>query len=101
MAASVPVNTQRRDWFRILRDLARVGVSYADVGRRCNRNPSTVAKWAEGADPKDTDARIVLALYAKHCPIEYIAHQKQFDIRIEIDRIEQDGEQKHLKFVGA
>jgi hypothetical protein len=78
----LPVNTQPRDWFRILRDLTAAGVGYAKVARKCNRNSSTVANWANGSEPKESDARVVLALYAKHCPQKYLEHQRQFDIRV-------------------
>lgn len=74
------MNARRRDWFRILRDLATVGVSMADVARKCNRHPHTVGRWAEGSDPKDTDARVVLALYAKHFPEKYRDHAKEFEV---------------------
>lgn len=77
------MNKARREWFDILRDLMAAGVSMADVGRKCNRNKKTVHLWAEGGEPKDSDARIVLALYAKHCPDKYRAHQLRYEIRIE------------------
>jgi hypothetical protein len=70
----------RRDWFRILRDLSAAGVSMAQVARKCNRDPRSVQGWADGGDPKDTDARIVLSLYARHCPLKYIEHKRKFDI---------------------
>lgn len=92
---------RRRDWFRILRDLSAARVSYSMVARKCNRNPTTVQSWAEGGDPKESDARIVLALYAKHCPMKYIEHQKEFDIRVEIDRATEEGESFALPFVGS
>lgn len=71
---------RKRDWFRILRDLQAAGCSYHAVARKCDRNPTTVQAWAEGVDPKELDARIVLALYAKHCPDKYLAHQTEFAI---------------------
>ncbi len=95
----VPVNSRRRDWWRILRDLMRVGIPLTAVARKCNRNATTVRSWADGGEPKESDARIVLALYAKHCPVEYIRHQKQFDIRIEIDEVTEPGENRVLPFV--
>lgn len=98
---AIPVTTRRRDWFRILRDLIRVGVPYSAVAKKCNRDTGTVANWANGGDPKESDARIVLALYAKHCPREYLEHQKEFDIRIEIDRVTEPGETRTLPFVGG
>ena len=91
---------RRRDWFSVLRALARVGISYAEVGRRCGRDPTTVRMWAEGGDPKESEARIVLALFAKHCPVEYVAHQKHYDIKVEIDNVTQQGENRSLPFVG-
>lgn len=96
MSAAVPVNSRRRDWFRILRDLMAVGVSMNQVARKCGRNGTTVKNWACGSEPKDSDARIVLALYAKHCPEKYRAHQKHFDIRLEIEAIGEPGEQRSL-----
>lgn len=93
--------TRRRDWFRVLRDLTAVGVRYADVARKCNRDVSTVKGWADGGDPKEADARIVLALYAKHCPLKYLEHQRAFDIRVEIDLATGVGETRVLPFVGG
>lgn len=91
--------TRRRDWFRILRDLMEAGVSMGTVGRKCNRNPHTVVNWANGSDPKEADARIVLALYAKHCPEKYREHQKDFEIHVEIEAITEVGEQRLLKMI--
>ena len=80
-SVSVPTNSRRRDWFKILRDLMRAGVSMSEVGRKCHRDIKTVAHWGDGGDPKDSDARTVLALYARHCPDQYAEHQAQFEIR--------------------
>lgn len=63
-----------RDWFRILRDLMAAGVSMNEVARRCGRTVGSVQHWSEGGEPKDTDARTVLALYRKHCPGQYWTH---------------------------
>lgn len=82
--STIPVNTRRRDWFRIIRDLAKKNIRAAEIGRKCNRDRGTVIGWANGGEPKDTDARIVLALYAKYCPEQYAAHQKEFEIRVEV-----------------
>lgn len=97
-AVTAPVNHRRRDWFRILRDLKGAGISYSQVARKCGRNPTAVQAWADGGDPKDTDARVVLALYAKYCPLSYLAHQEQFDIRVEIEAITEPGENRTLPF---
>jgi sulfite reductase beta subunit-like hemoprotein len=91
------MNVRKRDWFRILRDLKAVGVSYHAVARRCNRNPTTVQAWAEGVEPKESDARVVLALYAKHLPEAYIVHQREFAIRV--DDVTDAGETPRLAFV--
>jgi len=87
---------RKRDWFVILRDLMKAGVSMSKVARKCNRDATTVYKWADGGEPKESDARVVLALYAKHCPGKYREHQKAFDIRIEIDAVTEVGEQLGL-----
>ncbi len=75
---------RRRDWFRILRDLMGAGVSMAEVGRSCNRTRFTVHNWAEGGEPKESDARVILTLYAKHCPDKYRVHAAQFEIPLAI-----------------
>lgn len=97
MAASVPVHSGRRDWFRILRDLSAAGVSMGKIARKTNHQTATVAAWANGGDPKETDARIVLALYARHCPLKYLEHQAQYEIRATVEA----GENHTLPFVGA
>lgn len=73
---------QKRDWFRILRDLMAAGVSMHQVARVCGRHPKAVLAWAEGGDPKDTDARMVLQLYARFCPSKYLEQEKQFRITV-------------------
>lgn len=92
--------TRRRDWFRILRDLVAAGVSMSKVARKCNRDKGTIAGWADGGEPKESDARIVLALYAKHCPEKYADHARQFDIRVEIEAVTDVGETRGLPFLG-
>jgi len=73
-----PSQQKRRDWFRILRDLMAENVSMAKIARACNRDQKTVSNWADGGEPKDSDARVVLALYAKFCPEKYAEHCKEF-----------------------
>lgn len=75
-----PMLRRRRDWFYILRDLQKAGVSYREVARKCCKHVGAITNWAEGGEPRDTDARIVLALYARYCPEEFAAHQKLFDV---------------------
>lgn len=79
---TAPVVKRRRDWFLVLRGLMAAGISMSDVARACERATTTVQAWAEGSDPKEADARIVLALYAKHCPEEFAAHEREFAIRL-------------------
>lgn len=73
--------TRKRDWFRILRDLMAAGVSMARIASLCGKSggASTVAHWANGGEPKDSDARIVLALYRRHCPQQFEAHMREFE----------------------
>lgn len=90
---------RRRDWFRIIRDLMGAGVSMGLIGRKTGRDKTTVQNWADGSEPKESDARMVLALYAKHCPVEYTEHQKHFEIHVEIDASTSPGENRVLPFV--
>ncbi len=99
--STVPVNKRRRDWFAILRTLARHGVSMADVAAACCRSPSSVKAWQYLSEPKESDARIVLALLAKHAPDEYAKQQAEFGIRLEIEATIMPGEQRRLSFVGV
>lgn len=71
---------KRRDWFRITRDLIGAGCSLSEIARKCCRDVGTVQAWAEGGEPKDSDARVVLALYARFCPKQYAEHQRAFQI---------------------
>src|SRR5436309_1075527 len=71
---------RRRPWFEILRELIKAGVPYAAVARKCNRDVSTVCNWANGGDPKDSDARVVMALYARHCPERFAEHEREFGV---------------------
>ncbi len=73
---------RRRDWFVILRDLMKAGVSMAQVARQCGREKGSVMHWSNGGEPRESDARIVLALYAAHCPTKYLSHQAQFEIKV-------------------
>lgn len=95
------MQSKRRDWFKILRDLKKAGISYHEVARKCCRYIASVHNWAEGGDPKDSDAQVVLALYAKHCPNEYQEHmRKHGDIAARIEAITNPGESRTLPFVG-
>lgn len=71
---------RRRDWERVLLDLRSAGCSFSSVARVCNRDVSTVRLWVQGGDPKESDARIVLALYQRYCPDKFAAHQEQFGV---------------------
>jgi hypothetical protein len=75
------VRKVQRPWFRILRDLMAAGISMAKVAKVCGKTggASTVQHWADGGDPKDADARVVLALYRRYCPEKYEAHMKEFE----------------------
>lgn len=75
-----PRNQRQRDWFRIIRDLMKAGVSMHKVAMTCGKRATgTVQHWCEGGEPKDSDARVVLALYKRHCPDQYLKHMQEFD----------------------
>lgn len=92
--------SKRRDWFVILRHLKKAGVSYRDVASRCSKHVGAVQNWAEGGEPKDSDAQVVLALFAKHCPVEYAEHMKTRGLTERIDAVTAPGETRVLPFVG-
>jgi transposase-like protein len=75
---------RRRDWFRIVRSLMSAGISMGEVARQVGRDQKTVAAWTEGGEPRESDARIVLALFAKHCPRQYLDHERRYRIALEI-----------------
>jgi hypothetical protein len=97
---TVPISSRktRRDWFRILRDLMAAGISMSSVARKCDHDVCTVRNWAEGGEPKESDARIVLAMYARHCPVQYRAHQRHFEISVTVDAVTDLGETRSLPF---
>lgn len=82
---------KRRDWFYILRKLMKAGVSMGQVARKTGRDKTTVQAWANGSEPKESDARLVLELFAKHCPREYVAHEQQYRIEVDPSALAIDG----------
>lgn len=75
-----PRNQRRRDWFRIIRDLMKAGISMHKIAGNCGKKATgTVQHWCEGGEPKDSDARVVLALYKRHCPEAYEKHMLEFE----------------------
>lgn len=97
--STVPVTKRKRDWFALIRMLMRYGVTMSEIAKHCGRDVSAVKHWQNGGEPKESDARIVLALLAKHAPEEYRRHQAEFDIRIEVRAVTVPGEQTRLCFV--
>lgn len=80
---------QKRDWFRILRDLMAADTPMSRVARLCGRDVKTVQSWANGTEPKDSDARMVLQLYARFCPAKYLEQEKQFMITVGVIHAEE------------
>lgn len=58
------------------------GLPLAAVARACCRDTGTVRMRVAGGDPKESDARVALALYAKHSPALYSAHAVEFTIHL-------------------
>lgn len=74
------VKKKQRPWFRILRDLMAAGISMAKIAKVCGKSCTSVVRhWADGGDPKDSDARVVLAMYRRYCPQQYEAHMKEYE----------------------
>lgn len=56
---------RRRDWGQIIGALSANGVTHREIARRVGVSVSTVQNWMNG-EPKESDARKVLALYRRH-----------------------------------
>jgi len=59
---------KRRDWGTIIGDLQKAGLSLHEIGRRIGKADTSILHWmTSNGEPKDSDARRVLALHRKHC----------------------------------
>lgn len=102
MTQQLATHQKRRDWFKIIRiDLTYAGVCMKKVASICNRDPKTVEHWTLEGEPKDTDARVVLALYRKFCPDKYCAHMKEFDPDFQMPSPVNDGRRELPKVCKA
>jgi len=73
-------DTKKRDWFFIIRDLMKAGISMRKIATICGKSCAGVVQhWCEGGEPKDRDARMVLELYRRHCPTKWEAHMREFE----------------------
>lgn len=57
---------KRRDWEAIINALGVAGCSQHDIAKHLGVHRSTVVGWHRGGEPKESDARRVLALYRRH-----------------------------------
>jgi hypothetical protein len=57
---------KRRDWEAIINALCAVGVSTLQIAAAVGRSDTAVHNWRLGGEPKESDARKVLALYRRH-----------------------------------
>ena len=96
---TVPVAKRKRDWFEVIRTLMRHKISMADIARATGRNLGAVKHWQSGGEPKESDARIVLAMLAKASPEDYMRLQRPYEIRVEVQSVTQPGETSRLQFV--
>lgn len=57
-----------KDWFRILADLDRAGISNAEIARRLNVPRSTVTHWKRpNVEPSYHYGNLLITLHAQHC----------------------------------
>lgn len=97
--STVPVVRRKRDWFVVIRTLAKHGISMAEIARHTGRNLGAVKHWQNGGEPKESDARIMLALLAKMSPEDYRRLQAPYDIRVDLEAVTVPGDQRRLAFV--
>lgn len=57
-----------KNWFRILAELDRAGVSNAEVARTLNVPRWKVHDWKMGAEPTYYDGDRLVTLHIKNCP---------------------------------
>jgi hypothetical protein len=66
--ASLAAFPQRTDWFRILADLERAGVSNRQAAFSIQRDPATLYRWKMGdSEPGHSDGQKLLHLHANVC----------------------------------
>lgn len=53
----------RANWFRLLADLKRSGVSLYDVASLINVSHTTVLRWGEGSEPRHADGEALIMLW--------------------------------------
>ena len=53
------------DWFRLLADLKRVGVSSYQIQRKIDVAQSTVLRWAGGSEPRHVDGEMLIAIWCE------------------------------------
>ena len=57
---------RRRDWFAIITELGVAGVPLSTIAKAVGCSKSAVIAWKMGGEPKESDARKVLALYRRN-----------------------------------
>lgn len=59
----------REDWFRLLTDLQRAGVSHAKVAAILGISLGTLDGWKRGSEPRHCLGQALKALHAQHCVV--------------------------------
>lgn len=57
----------REDWFRLLTELQRAGMSHSKVAATLGCSISTVIGWKCGSEPLHSTGEALRALHARHC----------------------------------
>lgn len=55
------------DWFRVLAELQRAGLSQCEVARSLSLSRNRVKEWARGKCPRYDDGRALLMLWRQAC----------------------------------
>lgn len=59
----------REDWFRLLTDLQRAGISHAKVAVILDVSLGTLDGWKRGSEPRHCTGEALKALHAEHCRV--------------------------------
>lgn len=72
------------DWFRVLAELQRAGLSQCEVARSLSLSRNRVKEWARGKCPRYDDGRALLMLWRAACLRRDILSPKRQRMRVQM-----------------
>lgn len=62
------------DWFRVISDIERSGMTHREIARHLHAACSTIAYWKQGAEPRYSDGERLVRLW------ELVTHRHPSDL---------------------